>query len=458
MSESRLVALARELVRTPSVTTEGTLRAAELLRDAVLGGGDAGVSLLPGPSESQVTLLAVQGLGSLPPLLLNSHLDTVPPGDPGAWTECDGDPFAGIVRDGFLYGLGSADAKLDGLCKALALESLRGCRLRRGVVLAGTWGEERGLLGARDLLPRLPERPAAAWVGEPTELRLVTRHKGLLVVSLEALAPKRGSSGEAATTRILVRGRSAHSSTPHLGENAVFRALDVVSERGLGLVSLSGGDAANKVPALCEIEVAGEVDATKLGAGCEAAGYGAGAPLPEILVRFLVEAAHEVRRIAASPPRRDESFDPPVRTASLGLARAASGRACLTLDVRPLPGEATDDARAGLERLADPFRREGLDVRVAVERDNPALEAAARSPAADWSAAVLGSLGLPSTPVTKAGCTEAGLYAAAGIPTVVFGPGRSAGNIHRPNERVALAELEGAVAFYTRLLREVCAA
>jgi acetylornithine deacetylase/succinyl-diaminopimelate desuccinylase-like protein len=57
----------------------------------------------------------------------------------------------------------------------------------------------------------------------------------------------------------------------------------------------------------------------------------------------------------------------------------------------------------------------------------------------------------------KSGCTEAGLYAQAGIPAVVFGPGRSAGNIHAPNEHVAVAELEAAVEFYTRIIREQCA-
>ncbi|HNC74525.1 MAG TPA: M20/M25/M40 family metallo-hydrolase, partial [Elusimicrobiota bacterium] len=50
-------------------------------------------------------------------------------------------------------------------------------------------------------------------------------------------------------------------------------------------------------------------------------------------------------------------------------------------------------------------------------------------------------------------CTEAGLYSAWGVPAVVWGPGRSTGNVHRPDESIAERDLAKAVDFYEALLR-----
>jgi acetylornithine deacetylase/succinyl-diaminopimelate desuccinylase-like protein len=60
---------------------------------------------------------------------------------------------------------------------------------------------------------------------------------------------------------------------------------------------------------------------------------------------------------------------------------------------------------------------------------------------------------LPLVNTVKTGCTEAGVYAAAGLSPVVFGPGPSAGIIHAPNEYNLLAEVEAAARFYTELLQ-----
>src|SRR4051812_41295554 len=55
-------------------------------------------------------------------LLLNTHLDTVSPGLSENWTETDKDPFGAVIKNGKIYGLGSADVKLDFLCKLVAIE------------------------------------------------------------------------------------------------------------------------------------------------------------------------------------------------------------------------------------------------------------------------------------------------------------------------------------------------
>lgn len=456
MNEPDLIDLARRMIETPSVTTGGTRALAERLGKEVLAPSDLAWRLEPGDDPQQVNLVAVKGLGPTPPILLSSHLDTVPPGDASLWTECGGDPFHPTLRGGDLYGLGTADAKLDWLCKALALRRWNSRRFSRGVIFVGTFGEERGLRGARALLARLPHHPTAAWVGEPTELRVVTRHKGLLVVGVTACATQAAAGGSMPTTRIVVRGRAAHSSTPDHGDNAILGALDLARRRGLRILAVHGGDVANKVPARCEIDVASQASSSAHGFETVAIPKPPTA-LADSLGHFLFDLASEQQRILALANLVDPSFSPPGLTSNFGQLSAEGGRVEATLDFRCLPGEPPDGIIEALERFADEQRRRHrLDVRIDVERDNPPLHTPADAAVVRASLAALAALGHPLDLGAKAGCTEAGVYAAAGIPSVVFGPGRAAGNIHAPNERVAVAELSEAVEFYARIIAEHC--
>ena len=70
--------------------------------------------------------------------------------------------------------------------------------------------------------------------------------------------------------------------------------------------------------------------------------------------------------------------------------------------------------------------------------------------------AALRAARVPVRMAAKAGCSEAGLYARVGIPSVVIGPGRAKGNIHRPNESVPLSQLKAAVRFYQAFLERTC--
>lgn len=446
--------LARRMIAIDSVTSRGTLDLAKFCAEEILSRTDLDVSIWPGDSPSQVNLIGLRGLGAKPPILLNSHLDTAPPGDPDQWTACGGDPLAATHSGDRLFGLGAADAKLDWLCKALALERVRSRPCSRGIIFAGTFGEESGLRGARALLPRLPERPVAAWAGEPTALTLVTRHKGLLVVTVEARAE---ISARAETAfRHVVQGKAAHSSTPHLGDNAILKALRLARDRRLRIAALHGGDAANKVPASCVVDfVAGSSPQNDE----ESAGFSKSfvPPLPEDLERILFALVREADRIASEAAPEDPSFSPPHLTWNLGRVEAAGGTMRAALDFRYLPGDRADRIVDRLEAFLTHERRErATKVSLTIERNNPPLDVSIDSPAVTWSLATLAELGLATELGTKAGCTEAGFYAAAGIPSVVFGPGRAAGNIHAPNEWTSISELEKAVDVYTLLLEKIC--
>ena len=115
-------------------------------------------------------------------VLIASHLDTVP---------VDGmeiDPFDPRVEAGRLYGRGSCDTKA-GMAAAVAAlaDVLERGTLRRNVILAGEADEECSSVGVRDVLARLgTKRPDWVLATEPTNLEVVTSHKGIALVRLVA--------------------------------------------------------------------------------------------------------------------------------------------------------------------------------------------------------------------------------------------------------------------------------
>jgi len=134
-------------------------------------------------------------------LLLNGHIDVVPPGDETAWTTAPWDPS---VRDGRVYGRGAVDMK-GGLCCALfAAKALRdaGVRLSGRLSIASVVGEEDGGTGTLATLLRGHTADGAVVV-EPTCLRVVPAQAGSLMF------------------RLVVHGLSAHGCVREEGVSAV---------------------------------------------------------------------------------------------------------------------------------------------------------------------------------------------------------------------------------------------
>jgi acetylornithine deacetylase/succinyl-diaminopimelate desuccinylase-like protein len=150
------------------------------------------ITLQPGEDPRDVNLIAhtvPSPAKDLCPqgLFLGTHLDTVPGGDTSLWTETENDPFNPVVKGDQLFGRGSADTKLDFLCKLTALENIQNSFskplaqiFKIPIALVGTYGEERALAGARLIRETGVMHPKYALVGEPCELKPVIAHKGIL--------------------------------------------------------------------------------------------------------------------------------------------------------------------------------------------------------------------------------------------------------------------------------------
>jgi succinyl-diaminopimelate desuccinylase len=160
--------------------------------------------------EGRLHLVAEKGLSDeRPPLVLSGHFDTVPLGS-RKWNV---DPFMGKVQDGKIWGRGSSDMK--GGVAAMITASISAFEESSpdgGIRLVFSAAEELGCIGINQLTKSLkdPGSASAVIVGEPTSNRPYIGHKGALYLN-------------AVTT-----GLTAHSSMPHLGDNAIYKAAEAI--------------------------------------------------------------------------------------------------------------------------------------------------------------------------------------------------------------------------------------
>lgn len=143
-------------------------------------------------------------------VVLSGHTDVVPV-DGQPWTS---DPWTLTDKgDGKLYGRGTCDMKGFSACILALAPVFAAARLKRPLHIALSFDEEVGCLGAPAMIEKImegPVKPASVIVGEPTDMKVVTAHKGLFSMVVK------------------LRGREAHSSLVHDGACAVTHAVPLM--------------------------------------------------------------------------------------------------------------------------------------------------------------------------------------------------------------------------------------
>ncbi len=210
------------------------------------------VEMLPVPGmPGKYNLIATLGQGP-GGLVLSGHTDTVP-FDDQRWHS---DPFTLTERDDRWYGLGTCDMK--GFFP-LAIEAARAYvdrPLKQPLIILATADEESSMNGARALAEAGKPVARYAVIGEPTGLRPVRMHKGIMM------------------ERLRFAGQSGHSSNPALGRNALEGMHEALGELlalrqqwqqryqnpnfevqvpTLNLGCIHGGDNPNRICAQCEL-------------------------------------------------------------------------------------------------------------------------------------------------------------------------------------------------------------
>ncbi|MEN8169531.1 MAG: acetylornithine deacetylase [Pseudomonadota bacterium] len=254
-----LLQMLSELIATPSMSSvspefDTSNRAIIDLLAAWLEPLGFNVEVLPLPNQpDKANLIATLGSGP-GGLVLAGHTDTVPY-DEGRWRH---DPFRLTEAEGRLYGLGTSDMK--GFF-ALAIEAARvfiDTPLKQPLIILATADEESSMDGAQALVELGRPQARYAVIGEPTGLKPVNAHKGIMMEG------------------ITLSGQSGHSSDPSLGHSALEGMHRVIGDLmqwreslqaqytdpsfkvpvpTLNLGHIHGGDNPNRICGCCSLHI-----------------------------------------------------------------------------------------------------------------------------------------------------------------------------------------------------------
>lgn len=417
------VELLTELVRINSVNPAfagvcredvigGETRVNEVLRERYEAAGLETHWVAPDPERRNLVGVR-RGSGGGRSLALNGHVDTVPPVDPGAWS--NGSPWNAEIRDGRVYGIGSTDMKGSDTAMWLVAQALAdaGVELRGDLLLHSVVGEEtmQHELGTSAVLAAGFGADAAI-VTEPTSIPLP--------LTVSPLAAGNWYF------RIHVEGRATHCGNRALairpggpgdaiGVNALEKAIRVVQ-------------------ALQDLEQQ----------------WGLTKSHPYFMPGFF--------SMLPGVLHADPGLDIPFYFAN---------RAEIAYSLWYPPDESADDVRAEIEEhvLAasrlDPWLREHPPrfdwisnwPPVSTSWDDPIVQTMVR--AHEQVSGVTIPPPSPQHPVGFGAASDASFYGAAGIPSVVFGPGEVR-LAHCRNESVCLDEIAAAARSLAAAVTEWC--
>jgi acetylornithine deacetylase len=329
-------------------------------------------------SGTKANLICAMGPVAEGGMLLSGHSDVVGV-DGQAWSS---DPFVLREAEGRLYGRGACDMKAFIACCLEQMAELSPDRLHRPLYLALSYDEELGCVGVPLLIADLQQHfplPSLAIVGEPTQMKVVSVHKGAFVM------------------RTSFRGRAAHSSNPPAGLNAIDYAHRFLS--------------------------------------------------------FLFDMAAGLKEL-----RSNSGVEPPYTTLNVGTIQGGTSlntvapNCTLAWEFRPIPEVDGHAVCCRVARFVDDLRREMKaavpDADVITERLGTAFPLRWQ-PNAPVEALIERLTGSAVIPISVPFGTDAGHFQAAGIPTVIMGPG-SIEQAHQPDEWIASRELQAASQFLAR--------
>jgi acetylornithine deacetylase len=227
----RSMDMLRRLVSMDTTSRNSNLELIDFVRDHLDQFGIAS-ELVPDATGKKANLYATIGPSDRPGICLSGHTDVVPI-DGQDWST---DPWTITEKDGLLHGRGTCDMKGFVAVALTWVEAFARGNLKTPVHLLLSYDEEVGCLGVRSALAKLkhaPLKPKGVIIGEPTEMRVTTAHKGKKSV------------------RCHVHGHECHSSLTPKGVNAIEYAAEVITHlRSMGRRLASEGpfDHAYDVP------------------------------------------------------------------------------------------------------------------------------------------------------------------------------------------------------------------
>lgn len=383
--------------------------------------------------------------GDLESVVFQTHLDTVEPGPMGSWTKTDSNPFHATIEGDKIFGLGVADVKLDFLCKLAALREFKDHKFKRPFALVGTYAEEVGMVGAQHLIDSKILNFKKAIIGEPSELQIVHANNGYMVVEFKikfSEEEKRfnvSSHDSSRTQEKIFHGKAVHSSTPHLGDNAILKLVSYIEKlpKGIAVIRASGGVSNNTVPADANIEV----DPSKV--------------FKKSIGDELVSLFKELQKLEREFLNyEDKNFSPSYPTMNPGILRTDEEGLTLNVSFRITPNIEKTVIEQWLQKMTAFSQAKGM--KFVAQRMSPPALTSIESSLVQGAIDIAKKLNLKEKPITKASGTECSIYSSRGVDCFVFGPGVSVGNSHTANEYNFISQLEKAKEFYTEAVKRFC--
>jgi acetylornithine deacetylase len=355
------VEILEKLIRFPSIVGTPNADIVAWIRGYLQSHGIA-VTVLPGPEGDRSNLFATIGPMDVSGYILSGHMDVVPAAESG-WTS---DPFRLRAEADRLHGRGATDMKGFLAAVLAAVPKLAAMPLRRPLHLAFSYDEEAGCRGVPHMIARLPElcrEPLGAIIGEPSGMRAIRAHKGK------------------AAARLMVRGRSGHSSRPDQGLNAIHGVAGVLSQ-----------------------------------------------------------AVAEADRLTRGP--FEHVFEPPYSSLQIGTVKGGQAvniipDSCeVEFEARAISSVDPAELLTPVRKTAEALAAQGFEVEWQELSAYPALSLESHAPLAALLKELTGREPLPAVSYG----TEAGLFQRAGIDAIICGPGEI-GRAHKPDEYILVDEL-----------------
>ena len=256
--KDEIIGFMQRLIQTKSITGDESAIAALMAEESERDGLE--VELVE-PAENRVSVVArYKGTTGKPNVMMYTHYDVVPPGDPETWSH---PPFSGEITDGWIWGRGARDNKIATCGIAMAFRAIKECgiKLKGDIIFTHVADEEKGgKFGYRVILDK--------GYGDDVDFLFYPHGGDGNQVGIAA--------NGAVNYYIKVLGRSAHTSRLEDGINAVIKAAkligrlkiladevnsrtfhlpgtDTIMKSRFSMNGISGYVANNNVPESCEI-------------------------------------------------------------------------------------------------------------------------------------------------------------------------------------------------------------
>jgi acetylornithine deacetylase/succinyl-diaminopimelate desuccinylase-like protein len=429
-AEGEVVDLCRDLLRIDTTntgdprTTVGERAAAEYVADKLAEVGVESELLESAPGRANLIARIPGAASSRGALLVHGHLDVVP-ADASEWSV---DPFAGEIRDGYLWGRGAVDMKdFDAMVLAVVREWKRtGYVPPRDIVLAYTADEEAGMeYGSQWLVQNHP----GAFEGCTEAIGEVGGYSYTVNDDLRLYLVQTAEKG-LDWLRLHATGRPGHGSFIH-DDNAVTTLAEAVARVGR-----------HRFPTVLTPTVRSFLEQVS-----DAIGIELDPDEPELAVSKLGPIANLIGATLRNTAN-------PTRLAAGYKDNVIPGKASATIDCRTLPGH------------ADAFLRElreviGPDLEIEHVHQQPAVETSFDGALVDAMGAALRAEdpGARTVPYLMSGGTDAKAFSTLGIRCFGFAPLRLPPDLnfsalfHGIDERVPVEGLKFGVRVLDRLLR-----